>query len=167
MVSIDHVTQKILTYIPYVLVLIDMRYEGVKCGRDGSVDNHMEMGKKLLAAGQLADALSHFHAAVDGDPKNYMAYYRRATVFLAMGKSKSALPDLSRVIELKPDFTSARLQRGNLLLKQGRLDEAESDFKKVVSIAISCLNTTATKLRGVPPTLLEKQSSPEGVSVVL
>lgn len=24
----------------------------------------MEMGKKLLAAGQLADALSHFHAAV-------------------------------------------------------------------------------------------------------
>lgn len=37
---------------------------GVKCGKDGGVDNHMEMGKKLLAAGQLADALSHFHAAV-------------------------------------------------------------------------------------------------------
>uniref|UniRef100_A0A671UUQ8 DnaJ homolog subfamily C member 3 n=1 Tax=Sparus aurata TaxID=8175 RepID=A0A671UUQ8_SPAAU len=134
MVSIDHVAHKILTYIPYVLVLIDLRYEGVKCGRDGSVDNHMEMGKKLLAAGQLADALSHFHAAVDGDPKNYLAYYRRATVFLAMGKSKSALPDLSKVIELKPDFTSARLQRGNLLLKQGRLDEAESDLKKVTCV---------------------------------
>uniref|UniRef100_A0A7N5ZYB0 DnaJ homolog subfamily C member 3 n=1 Tax=Anabas testudineus TaxID=64144 RepID=A0A7N5ZYB0_ANATE len=133
MVSIDHVAHRILAYIPYVLVLIDMRYEGVTCGRDGSVDNHMEMGKKLLAAGQLADALSHFHAAVDGDPKNYMAYYGRATVYLAMGKSKSALPDLSKVIELKPDFTSARLQRGNLLLKQGRLDEAESDFKSVVS----------------------------------
>ncbi|XP_041856994.1 dnaJ homolog subfamily C member 3a [Melanotaenia boesemani] len=132
MVSIDHVSHKLLTYIPYVLVLIDMRYEGVKCGKDGSVDNHMEMGKKLLAAGQLADALSHFHAAVDGDPKNYMAYYRRAAVFLAMGKSKSALPDLSRVIELKPDFTSAWLQRGHLLLKWGKLDEAESDFKKVL-----------------------------------
>uniref|UniRef100_A0A673C6W7 DnaJ homolog subfamily C member 3 n=1 Tax=Sphaeramia orbicularis TaxID=375764 RepID=A0A673C6W7_9TELE len=100
--------------------------------QDGVVDNHMEMGKKLLAAGQLADALSHFHAAVDGDPNNYLAYYRRATVFLAMGKSKSALPDLSKVIELKPDFTSARLQRGNLLLKHGKLDEAESDFKKVL-----------------------------------
>uniref|UniRef100_A0A3P8P2I0 DnaJ (Hsp40) homolog, subfamily C, member 3a n=1 Tax=Astatotilapia calliptera TaxID=8154 RepID=A0A3P8P2I0_ASTCA len=132
MVSIDHVAHKILTYFPYVLVLIDIRFQGGKCGKDGSVDNHMEMGKKLLAAGQLADALSHFHAAVDIDPQNYMAYYRRATVFLAMGKSKSALPDLSRVIELKPDFTSARLQRGNLLLKQGKLDEAESDFKKVL-----------------------------------
>ena len=42
----------------------------------------------------------------DGDPQNYIAYYRRATVYLAMGKSKSALPDLSKVIELKPDFTS-------------------------------------------------------------
>uniref|UniRef100_A0A3Q3G2H3 DnaJ homolog subfamily C member 3 n=1 Tax=Labrus bergylta TaxID=56723 RepID=A0A3Q3G2H3_9LABR len=134
MVSLDHVAHKILTYIPYVLVLIDMRFEGVKCGRDDSVDNHMEMGKKLLAAGQLADALSHFHAAVDGDSNNYMAFYRRATVFLAMGKSRSALPDLSKVIELKPDFTSARLQRGNLLLKQGRLDEAESDFKKVTCV---------------------------------
>uniref|UniRef100_A0A3P8ZFV9 DnaJ homolog subfamily C member 3 n=1 Tax=Esox lucius TaxID=8010 RepID=A0A3P8ZFV9_ESOLU len=102
------------------------------CGQDGGVENHLEMGKKLLAAGQLADALSHFHSAIDGDPKNYMAFYRRATVYLAMGKSKSALPDLSKVIELKPDFTSARLQRGNLLLKQGRLDEAERDFKKVL-----------------------------------
>ncbi|MBN3307650.1 DNJC3 protein, partial [Amia calva] len=96
------------------------------------MENHLEMGKKLLAAGQLADALSHFHAAIDGDPKNYMAYYRRATVYLAMGKSKSALPDLSKVIEIKPDFTSARLQRGNLLLKQGKLDEAERDFKTVL-----------------------------------
>lgn len=43
---------------------------------------------------------------LDGDPKNYMAYYRRATVYFAMGKSKSALPDLSKVIELKPDFTA-------------------------------------------------------------
>ena len=42
----------------------------------------------------------------EGDPKNYQSYYRRATVYLAMGKSKSALPDLDKVIELKPDFTS-------------------------------------------------------------
>ena len=38
------------------------------------------------------------------DPQNYVPYYRRATVYLAMGKSKSALPDLDKVIELKPDF---------------------------------------------------------------
>ncbi|XP_043928924.1 dnaJ homolog subfamily C member 3 [Protopterus annectens] len=123
---------KLLSCFPFLIVLTDLQYEGAECGIHAEVDRHLEMGKKLLAAGQLADALSHFHAAVDGDPDNYLAYYRRATVFLAMGKSKAALPDLSKVIELKPDFISARLQRGNILLKQGKLDEAEADFKKVL-----------------------------------
>uniref|UniRef100_A0A8C2ER12 DnaJ homolog subfamily C member 3 n=1 Tax=Cyprinus carpio TaxID=7962 RepID=A0A8C2ER12_CYPCA len=140
MVAINPVAHKLLNYVPFLLVLIDL----LNGGKDGGVENHLEMGKKLLAAGQLADALSHFHAAVDGDTKNYMAYYRRATVYLAMGKSKSALPDLSKVIELKPDFTSARLQRGNLLLKHGKLDEAESDFKKVVRVLFICLSSFQT-----------------------
>lgn len=28
------------------------------------VDQHLEMGKKLLAAGQLADALTQYHSAI-------------------------------------------------------------------------------------------------------
>jgi len=43
---------------------------------------------------------------LEGDPMNYLAYFRRATVYLAMGKSKSALPDLDMVLQLKPDFNS-------------------------------------------------------------
>lgn len=35
--------------------------------------------------------------------------------------------------DLTGDLSQARLQRGSLLLKHGKLDEAESDFKKVVS----------------------------------
>ena len=42
----------------------------------------------------------------ESDPKNYLAYYRRATVYLAMGKSKSALPDLDKVLIIKPTFSS-------------------------------------------------------------
>lgn len=40
----------------------------------------------------------------DADPNNYLTFFRRATVYLALGKSKSALPDLDRVLELRPDF---------------------------------------------------------------
>lgn len=96
------------------------------------VEEHLAMGKKLLAAGQLAEALSHYHAAVEGDKQNYLTYFRRATVYLALGKSKSALPDLDKVMELKPDFTAARLQRGNVLLKQGKLQDAKEDFETVI-----------------------------------
>lgn len=45
----------------------------------------------------------------EGDSDNYIAYYRRATVYLAMGKSKAAIRDLSRVVELKQDFTSVSI----------------------------------------------------------
>lgn len=38
--------------------------QGAECGINADVEKQLEMGKKLLAAGQLADALSHFHAAI-------------------------------------------------------------------------------------------------------
>lgn len=115
------------------LLTLDIYCYDVVGADHSEVEQHLEMGKKLLAAGQLADALSHYHAAVDGDPYNYLTYYRRATVYLALGKSRSALPDLNKVLELRPDFTAARVQRGNVLLKQGLLQEALKDFQLVVN----------------------------------
>jgi len=99
------------------------------------VDKYLEMGRKMMAAGQLTDALTHYHAAIDHDPTNYMSYFRRATVFLAMGRSKSALPDLDKVITMKPDFVSARLQRGNIHLKQGTFEDARRDYEGVLQLA--------------------------------
>ena len=106
---------------------------------------HLEMGKRLLAVGQLGDALTQVHAAIDGDPSNYMTYYRRATVYLAMGKAKSALQDLNKVVELKTDFSSARMQRANVLLKQGLFNAAKDDYQTIVS----CLKLP-------PPPIYEK-----------
>lgn len=79
--------------------------------------------------------LPSFHVLTDGDPSNYLSYYRRATVYLALGRSRSGLQDLDEVIRLKPDFTSARAQRGSVLVKTGRLEEAHIDLEKVVSVA--------------------------------
>jgi DnaJ family protein C protein 3 len=105
----------------------------VKALSNAEVETHIEMGKKLLATGQLADALSQFHLAIDADPTNYMSFYRRATVYLGMGRFKSALTDLSKVVELKSDFTAARMQRANILLKQGLFQEAIADYETIVS----------------------------------
>lgn len=125
------------------------RVSGVLGATQAEIEHHLEMGRKLLAAGQLAEALSHYHSAVgkithirtltfgsllhevihfhtdvsrvslnsvkislvctEGDSKNYLTFYKRAAVFLAMGKSKSALPDLTRAIQLKPDFMAVSL----------------------------------------------------------
>lgn len=42
----------------------------------------------------------------EGDPTNYLTYFKRGTVYLALGKAKFALLDFHKVLELKPDFHS-------------------------------------------------------------
>lgn len=61
-----------------------------------------------------------------------MTYYKRGTVYLALGKARFALLDFDKVLELKPDFNAARIHRGNILLKQGEFDDASLEYHKVV-----------------------------------
>uniref|UniRef100_T1IWF6 J domain-containing protein n=1 Tax=Strigamia maritima TaxID=126957 RepID=T1IWF6_STRMM len=114
-------------------ITFKLHFDDVDSISNIDVDRHLELGKVLLTKGQFADALTHFHAAIESDPTNYISYYRRATAFLALAKSKSALPDLNKVVELKPDFLSARIQRGMVYVKQGKLDEAHIDFEQVLA----------------------------------
>ena len=62
------------------------------------------MMKQLVSDNSLHVMLLCLLYFVGGDPLNYLSYFKRATVFLAIGRAKSALPDLDKVIELKPDF---------------------------------------------------------------
>lgn len=117
-----------------LLVLLDLSLDVVGSVSQVEIDRHLGLGRDFLAKGQLQDALTHYHAAVEGDPHNYLTYYKRGTVHLALGKAKQALLDLDKVLELKPDFTSARLQRGNVLLKQAQIDLAEADFQDVLAV---------------------------------
>jgi len=57
---------------------------------------------------------------LESDPDNYMTYFKRATVLLALGKSKTALSDLTKVVELRPDFIRVNYYNYifNLLKKQ-------------------------------------------------
>ncbi|XP_033225841.1 dnaJ homolog subfamily C member 3 [Belonocnema kinseyi] len=114
-----------------LLVLFDVFFDAVGGVTQLEVDRHLQLGRDFLAKGQLQDALLQYHAAVEGDPNNYLTYYKRGTVYLALGKAKFALLDLEKVLDLKPDFTAARLQHGIVLLKQGQLDGATNDFLDV------------------------------------
>ena len=85
-----------------------------------------------MAKGQLQDALTHFHAALEVDPNNYLTLHRRATVYLAQGRARAALEDLNKALDISPDFHQARSQKGSILIKLGRLDEAHIELEKVV-----------------------------------
>ena len=98
------------------------------------VAKHLDLGKEMMMRGQLQDALTHFHAALEGDPNNYLTLYRRATVYLAQGRARAALEDLNKALDISPDFHQARSQKGSILIKLGRLDEAHIELEKVVCV---------------------------------
>lgn len=95
--------------------------------------DHLEFAKKLLNAGKYSDALPHFHEAINNDPNNYLTYFKRATVFLALNRPNSALDDLNKALELNPKFTSALSQRANLHVKMGNLDQAHIDYERYLT----------------------------------
>ena len=50
-----------------------------------------------------------------------------------MGRAKSGLHDLNKVLELKPDLLSARAQRASVHFKMAEFDMAHIDVENVVS----------------------------------
>eukprot|EP00128_Syssomonas_multiformis_P013713 Colp12_sorted_trinity150504_noHs@28745 len=98
-------------------------------------NTHIDAGNTLLASGDYNGALDEYNRAVDTEPNNYMVRYKRATVLLALRRTKQAVQDLDAVVNLKPDFNQAWLQRGKLLLQVGRFDAAEHDYRHVLSIS--------------------------------
>uniref|UniRef100_A0A2M4A1Z8 Putative dsrna-activated protein kinase inhibitor p58 n=1 Tax=Anopheles triannulatus TaxID=58253 RepID=A0A2M4A1Z8_9DIPT len=115
-----------------LFLLIELFLDGAESASQAEIERHLEMGRDFLARGQLSDALTHYHAAVEGDPSNYLTYFKRGTVYFALGKAKFAVSDFSRVLELKPDFTAARAQRASVFLKMGDFDNAEADLMVVL-----------------------------------
>ncbi|XP_049887801.1 dnaJ homolog subfamily C member 3 [Pectinophora gossypiella] len=114
-----------------VLLVLEVVLDFSECASQSEVNRHLELGRDFLARGQLSDALTHYHAAVEGDPNNYLTYFKRGTVYYALGKAKFALQDFSKVLEMKSDFSAARLHRANVYLKLAQYDDAKKDYLEI------------------------------------
>uniref|UniRef100_A0A1A9WRY1 J domain-containing protein n=1 Tax=Glossina brevipalpis TaxID=37001 RepID=A0A1A9WRY1_9MUSC len=118
-----------------LLLLLELFLEGAEAETSAAdIENHLELGKRFLANNQLSDALTHYHAAVEGDPSNYLTLFKRGTIYLALGKTRFAIQDFSEVLELKPDFTAARVQRGSVYMKSGEFSKAAKDFESALEL---------------------------------
>uniref|UniRef100_A0A6G1SLR5 DnaJ subfamily C member 3 n=1 Tax=Aceria tosichella TaxID=561515 RepID=A0A6G1SLR5_9ACAR len=124
----DHYRQIYYTINHYLILSYAFDLLGTTLADTAS--DHLDLAKKLMMAGKYSDALPHFHEAINNDPNNYLTYFKRATVFLALNRPKSALDDLNKAIELNPNFTSALSQRASLHVKLGNLDEAHIDYER-------------------------------------
>jgi len=96
-----------------------------------TADEHIEKGGQSLKAGDFSSALDHYHSACDKDPNAYLNFYKRATVYLATGRSRQASKDLAKVLELKPSFKEARTRLADIKLKDGSYAAATAQYTEL------------------------------------
>lgn len=97
---------------------------------DTPLSELISSAKAQLAKGSPRDALVYFDAAVSRDPSNYITLFQRGAAYLSIGKNSQASEDFNRVLELKPGFEGALLQRSRLQARSAHWKEALQDLER-------------------------------------
>lgn len=82
-----------------------------------------------LATGNTQDALTYFDVAIARDPKNYLTFFRRGAAYLSIGRTTQAQHDFDKVLELKPGFEGALLQRAKIRARKADWAAARRDYE--------------------------------------
>jgi len=82
-----------------------------------------------LATGNTQDALTYFDIAISRDPRNYLTYFRRGAAYLQIGRTTQAQHDFDKVLELKPGFEGALVQRAKIRARKADWAAARKDYE--------------------------------------
>ncbi|KAL1602648.1 hypothetical protein SLS60_006065 [Paraconiothyrium brasiliense] len=82
-----------------------------------------------LASGNAQEALTYFDVAIQRDPKNYLTFFRRGAAYLSLGKTAQAQNDFDKVLELKPGFEGALVQRAKIRARKADWAAARKDYE--------------------------------------
>jgi tetratricopeptide (TPR) repeat protein len=77
------------------------------------------------------EAAAVLREAIERDPNNYFPYLLLGSVQFTMGDSEAAVESYRDVLELNPKATSASVYMAQILISQGRLQEAKEEYLKL------------------------------------
>jgi DnaJ family protein C protein 3 len=110
-----------------------------------SVEEYLKKGDDAFIGRKYENAVRHYSDAIDLDPDNYRAFYKRSTVYQLQGKHREALGDLNQVTMLNPDYHLALVARGKLNKELGKFAQAKEDLERVVGLKKSSVKDKAKK----------------------
>lgn len=82
-----------------------------------------------LATGNTQEALVYFDVAIARDPQNYLTFFRRGAAYLSLGRTAQAQNDFDKVLQLKPGFEGALVQRAKIRARKADWALARSDYE--------------------------------------
>lgn len=94
-----------------------------------SAEIHYNLGTDALRNGRAQDALREYDEAIKLDDRFADAHMGRGLVLeVAFGRDAEAEREYRRALELRPGYSEARNNLGQLLARNGRLEEALREF---------------------------------------
>jgi tetratricopeptide (TPR) repeat protein len=94
------------------------------------VKARFDQGVTLFDAGQYAEALAEFDAALTVDPKQPGILARAGDCYLRLNRNEEALDAYDKAIELDPGDASLFAQKGVVLGRLGKAAESQEMFQK-------------------------------------
>lgn len=82
-----------------------------------------------LATGNAQEALIYFDVAISRDPKNYLTFFKRGAAYLSLGRTAQAQHDFDKVLELRPGFEGALIQRAKIRARKADWAAARKDYE--------------------------------------
>lgn len=92
------------------------------------VKDYINRGFAYEQMGQLEKARADYEMAHQVDAKSPLSYEYLGGLDLKEGKGAEALKRMNQAVETAPGMSEARLNRGVILMKLGRVDEAIKDY---------------------------------------
>ncbi|MHB8428371.1 MAG: tetratricopeptide repeat protein, partial [Acidiferrobacterales bacterium] len=86
--------------------------------------SYLGLGLSLVMQGRLADALEPFEAMLNARPDYAEGHLQMGCLLRDLGDHDRAIRHLGRAFELSPALVEAAVYRANILVFQGKLDEA-------------------------------------------
>jgi Flp pilus assembly protein TadD len=111
---------------------IEMARLGTRWAPDSALA-HWRLGalqERNFSAANLAEAVAEYRLAVEAEPNDFRYWMELGRALEAAGERESGEKALRRAVELAPSYSHPRWQYGNLLLREGRIDEAFAELAR-------------------------------------
>ena len=95
---------------------------------------HKNLGSELEKQGKFDEAIDHYQATLQINPKDAQAYYDWGIALAAQKKWAEAVAQYERALEIRPDYFEAHNNLGYALINQGNPDEAIKHFERALQI---------------------------------
>jgi len=102
---------------------------------DMAAGSHLDRGFQLEQVGRVEDAIAETEKALQLDPSLVRAHINLIILYGRTGNLEKAEEHYQAVVKLNPDqFPDAHYNHGALLIREGKLDDAEKEFRRALEI---------------------------------